>query len=210
MWSLGIGLDTAAQVVFRLGWVEEGIAAERVGVPDVDDGASHRPAVYVAYLAVHEQHLALFAAVVEPCFSLRERRSRDVERTLDGARRAALDAGLALRLIGAKVEEGLEAEAGHQQADLVRLPELGQVTHRGPELVRLDIELLDRLEQIRHDAVDDALHALVALVVPKTAYLAQQVLHVSGFEQQIAHCRFPSWGRGELLNRGLRPPRAKS
>jgi hypothetical protein len=35
--ALGIGLDATAEIVFRLRWVEEGIAAERVGVPDVDD-----------------------------------------------------------------------------------------------------------------------------------------------------------------------------
>src|SRR5271163_3977851 len=68
--TLGIGLDAAAQIVLRLGRVEERVAAERVGVPDVDNGAGHRLAVYVAHLALHEQHLALFAAVVEPCFSL--------------------------------------------------------------------------------------------------------------------------------------------
>src|SRR5271166_6213060 len=142
--ALGIGLDAAAQIVFRLRRVEERIAAERVGVPDVDDGASYRLAVCVAHLAVHEQHLARLAAVVEPCFSLGERCPRDIERTLYGARRAALDAGFALRLVRAKVEERFDAEAGHQQADLARLAQLGQVTHCGPELVRLNVELFDR------------------------------------------------------------------
>jgi hypothetical protein len=180
--ALGIGLDTAAEIVFWLGRVEEGIAAERVGVPDVDDRASHRLAAYVAHLAVYEQHFALLAAVVEPCFPLRERCARDVERTLDGARGAALDARLALRRVRAKVEKGFEAEAGHQQADLVPLAELGQVTHRRPELVRLDVELLDRLEQVRHDAVDDALQPSIALVVTETADLSQEVPHFRGLE----------------------------
>ena len=56
-----------------------------------------------------------------------ERRAGDVERALDGARRAALDAGVALGLVHAQVEEGLDAEAGDQQADLVGLAEPGDV-----------------------------------------------------------------------------------
>jgi hypothetical protein len=38
--------------------VEEGVAAERVGVPDVDNGASQRLAVYLADPAVHGQYVA--------------------------------------------------------------------------------------------------------------------------------------------------------
>ena len=134
-------------------------------MPDIDDGAGDRLAVHVADLAVHEQHFALLAAVVEPRLALEERRARDIERTFDGARRAALDAGLALRLVHAEVEEGFKAEARHQQADFVRLSELGEVTHGGPEFVRLDIEVFDRAEQVGDDAMHDALHPRVTLVV---------------------------------------------
>ena len=99
--------------------------------------------VRVPDLAFHEQHLALLGVLVEPRLALRERRAGDVERALDGARRAALQPGTALLLVHHQVEEGLDAETGDEQADLVRLAEPRQVAHRRPELGRRDVELLD-------------------------------------------------------------------
>ena len=112
-------------------------------------------------MAVHEQHFALLAAVVEPRLVLEQRCARDIERAFDGARCAALDARLALRLVHAEVEEGFKAEARHKQADFVRLSERGEVTHGGPEFIRLDIEVFDRAEQVGDDAMHDALHPRV-------------------------------------------------
>ena len=78
----------------------------------------------------------------------------------------------------AQVNEGLEAEPRHQQPDLARLAERGQVAHRGPELVRLDVEVLDGAEQVGDDAVHDALHARVALVGVEAGGHGQQGLHL--------------------------------
>ena len=188
--ALGVRLDAPPQIVFRLRRIEEGVAAKRVGVPDIHDCAGDGFAAGVAHLAVHEQRLAPFAAIVEPRFALRKRRCRDIKRPFNGARRAALDAGPSLGFVHPHVEEGFKAEARHQEAGLVRLSERCQVAHRRPELVRLDVKLLDRPKQVRHDAMYDALQPSIAIVVIQTAYLAEQVQYRLCVQQRVAHYRF--------------------
>src|SRR5580692_8326797 len=187
--ALGIRLDAPPQVVLRLRRIEEGVAAERIRVPDIHDCAGDGFADGVAHLAAHEQSLALFAAVVEPRFALRKRRSRDIKRPFNGARRAALDAGLSLGPVHPHVEEGFKAEARHQQPGLVRLAERCQVAHRRPELVGLNVKLLDRPKQVRHDAMYDALQPSIATVVIQTAHLAEQVLYGLCVQQRVTHGR---------------------
>ena len=160
--ALAIRLDLAAQVPGRLRAVEEGIAALGVGVPDVDDGVRHRVAGGVADLATHEQDVARLRVLVEAGAALLERRVGDPEWALDGARRAALEAGQALFFVEAEVEEVLETEAGGEQAALVGLADLADVTDGGPELGRGDVEFFDGLEQVAHDALDDGFQARVA------------------------------------------------
>ena len=188
--ALGVGLDPAAQVVLRLAGVEERVAALGVGVPDVDDRAGDRLAVHVADLALHDQDLAGLAAVVEPGLGLRERRAGDVERALDGAGRAALDAGLALGLVHAQVEEGLDAEAGDQQAGLVGLAEPGDVGDAGPELVGLDVEVLDGAEHVLRHAADDRLDAGVARGRADAGDAVEQRLHVGVVDEGFGHWCF--------------------
>jgi hypothetical protein len=126
-------------------------------------------AVLVADLAFHDQDLAGLGAVVEPGEALLLRRAGDVERALDGARRAALDAGAALLLVELDVEEGLDAEARDEQAGLVGLAELRDVGDAGPELVGRDVELLDGAHHVLGDAADDRLDARVAGVASRPA-----------------------------------------
>ena len=146
-------------------------------MPDIDDGAGDRLAVGIAHLPVHEQHLALLGAVIQLRFTLGKRRAGNVERALDGARRAAFQAGAALGLVQTQVEEGLQAKAGHQQSDLVGLAEHGQVAHGRPELVRLHIEILDGAEQVGDHALHDLLQPRIALVVVQAADPVHQCLH---------------------------------
>src|SRR3954452_24428909 len=129
---VGVGLDAPAQIVFRLGWIEERIPAQRVGVPDIDHGAGDRLAVRGADLTVHEQHLTLLATVVQPSLTLRKWGARDVQRALDRARRAAFDPSLLFSLVQPQVEEGLQTEARYEQSDLAGLAETGQVAHGRP------------------------------------------------------------------------------
>ena len=111
--SLGVGHDRAPQVEGALGLVEVGVVAERIGVPDFDQCSGDRLALRVGHLAVHEQDLALVGVVVQPGLALADRRSGDVERPFDGARRAArLDADLALLLVEPDIEIMIDTETG--------------------------------------------------------------------------------------------------
>ena len=121
-------------------------------------------------------------AVVQPRLALGERGAGDVERPLDGARRAALDPGLALRLVHPQVEEGLDAEAGDQQADLVGLAERGQVA-RPPTRIRPAGRRNPRSVRNMSDtsAMHDVLQPRVAAArCSRPLTLRQQFLHIGG------------------------------
>jgi hypothetical protein len=82
-------------------------------VPDLDQRAGDWVALGVGHLPVHEQDFALVRIVVQPGLALADRRSGDVERPFDGARRAArLDADLALLLVKPDIEIMIDAKAG--------------------------------------------------------------------------------------------------
>jgi hypothetical protein len=57
-------------------------------MPDVDHGTGNRLTIHVANLAIHEQDVALLAAIVEPCLALGQRCTGDIERAFDRPRRA--------------------------------------------------------------------------------------------------------------------------
>src|SRR3546814_1761809 len=101
----------AAVIVGALRRVEIAVIALGVGVPDIDDRAGDGLALGVADLAVHHQHLALVAAVVQARFTFGERRAGNVERPLDGAGRALLDAARLVGEIGMDVEEALDRKS---------------------------------------------------------------------------------------------------
>jgi hypothetical protein len=42
-------------------------------MPQIDHGAGDRLAIHVAHLPIHEQNLALLAAIVKPCLTLGQR-----------------------------------------------------------------------------------------------------------------------------------------
>ena len=125
----------------------------------------------------------MLRVLVEAGAALLKRSVGDPERALDGARRAALEAGQALLLVEAEVEEVLEAEAGGEQAALVGLADLADVADGGPELGRSDVELLDGLEQVAHDALDDLLQARVAAGLVEAGELVHQIGDRAGLEQ---------------------------
>ena len=156
-------------------------------MPHVDDGAGDGRAGGVADLALHEQHLALLRILVQPRLALLQRRVCDVERPFDGARRAALEAGAALLLVHDDVEEGLDAEPGDQQPDLVGLAEPGEVAARGPELGRRDVELLDDAAHVGRDPVDDALQSRVPAGLVEPGRAVQQLLDLGGVGQGLGH-----------------------
>ena len=156
-------------------------------MPDIDDRTGDRLAVHVADLPVHEQDFALLAAVIEPRLALRQRGAGHIERAFDRARRAAFDTGFALRLVHAQIEERFDAEARHQQPGFVRLTERGDIAHGRPELVGLDVEILDGAEQVGHHPMHDVLQARVARIVGQAADFGQQILHFLGVQQGFAH-----------------------
>jgi hypothetical protein len=96
--------------VFALAFVEERVHALCVGVPYVDDGASNRLAVHVAYDPVHEQHLAFVGAVIETGIGFRQRCVRDVERAFDGPRSTLFDAGRLVLGVHAQIEKMFKTE----------------------------------------------------------------------------------------------------
>ena len=63
--TFAVRIDRAAQVVLGLRGVEEGVAAQGVGVPDLDLGAGDRGAVDVTHLAGQPHGLALGRFIVQ-------------------------------------------------------------------------------------------------------------------------------------------------
>ena len=143
--------------------------------------------MHVAHLPVHEQDFTLLAAVIKPRLALGQRCTGHIKRAFDRAGRAALDTGFALRLVHAQVEEGFDAETRHQQCGFVRLAECGDIAHRGPEFIRLNVEIFDGAEQVGYQPMQDALHPRVAGVIGDTADLGEKVLHVLGVQQGFTH-----------------------
>ncbi len=86
-------------------------------------------------------------AVVHAGLALGEWSTGDIERALDGAERATLDAGLLLGLVEAQVEEMLERHARHEQAELVVLRSLRKEADAGPEFLHGHVALVDHLHQ---------------------------------------------------------------
>jgi hypothetical protein len=119
------------------------------------------------------------------------RRAGDVERALDGARRPALDPGRPLLGVDAQVDEVLDAQPRHEQPELVGLAGLGQVAHRGPELARGDVEVLDDPAGILDDAAHDLLDAGVAGLGREARDLVEQGLRLGGISD-LGHQRFLS------------------
>ncbi len=144
--------------------IEVRIAAQFIGVPDVQERAGDGIAVRVAHLAFHDQDLAARRILVQPRLSLGQRRARDVERPLDRARRARGPVGGLVGLFLADVDQAVEPQARGDQANLAAGAQAGKPIHAGPELVGLDVEVVDRAEQVRHDALRDLPDPFVARV----------------------------------------------
>ena len=130
---------------------------------------------------------ALVAAVVQPGKALRHRRSRHVQRSLDGARRAVLDPECCVFRIHAHVEVPVQAQARRQQAGLATRAELVQVGNASPVFVGSDVQVLDGLEQVGQDAVEDHLGAGVAALLVLPGGQTQEVLDFVGVENLNAH-----------------------
>ena len=158
-------------------------------MPHIDNCIGDGLSIHIADLAVHDQHLAVIAAVVQPRLGLEERRAGHVKRTFDRTRGALGDAlGLVLE-IGADIEEMLEAQARRPQAELRRAT--GNEVERMPEFVVGHVELVDRLEQVGHDLADDRLEPLVAGACMVGARdLVEEALNI-GRLRQLGHFKYP-------------------
>src|SRR5439155_5974115 len=130
---------------------------------DIDDGTGYRLAVDADDPTFHHhQFAALRVALVEPHFEFGERRTGNVERPFDGARRAGGAAGAAVRFVGADVEQAIEAEARSDEPVLPGLAEAREPVDTGPEFVRADVEIVDGAEQVADDSRDDLLKTRIA------------------------------------------------
>ncbi|MCY1237310.1 hypothetical protein D9M72_500000 [compost metagenome] len=161
--AVGVGDDGAAQVEVRLGLVEERVVAHQVGVPHFDLRARQRLAVGTVHRALHEQHfaLAIVTAIVKAGKAGAFRRAGHVERAFDGARRAAGQPGAGFGLVGADVQEALQPQAGGEQAQFLGRACLGEVLDALPHFAGAQVEVFDRLEQVRGQAHHHLLHARV-------------------------------------------------
>ena len=65
--------------------------------------------------------------------------------------------------VEADVEQAVEAEAGGDQPGLAARGQAGEPVDAGPELVGLDVEVVDGAEQVADDAGGDLVHARVAV-----------------------------------------------
>jgi hypothetical protein len=74
----------------------------------------------------------------------------------------------------AHVQVVVEAQARGQQGGLAVLAQIVEVVDGTPEFFRGDVQILDELEDIVHDAVNDGFYPLVAAGLVQTGYFFQQ------------------------------------
>ena len=75
-----------------------------------------------------------------------------------------------------------EAEACGEQAALVGLTDLTEITDGGPEFLRAHVEILDGLEQIAHDPLYDLLESLVTARLVEPGELVHQIGDRTGLQ----------------------------
>src|SRR3546814_10728024 len=119
--------------------------------------------------------------------ALLDRRAGHVQRALDGALGLVVHTRRRVDRVQAQVEEVVEAQPRGDQPGLSGRAQLVEPADRGPVLVRSDVQVVDRLEQVRHDAMDDMLGARVALVAVESADGLQEALDYRGIEDLDAH-----------------------
>src|SRR3954463_16092237 len=75
-----------------------------------------------------------------------------------------------------RTEIVIDAETGRKQRILVALAKLGQITQRRPELFRLDIEIIDDVEEVKQHAIDDRLDPRIGLFDLRAGNAVNQLL----------------------------------
>src|SRR5262249_9830641 len=140
-------------------------------------------------------------ALVEPGLVLGYRRPLDVQRALDGARRAVAEAaGAAVSLVGTDVEQAVEAQAGGDEAALPPGAHAPQPVGGAPGRAGAHVQFVDGAEQVGHDARGDGAHALVALGMAAGVDALQQLLDAEFIAHGLSPERSGS-GRVNLTNR---------
>ncbi|MNT18139.1 hypothetical protein D3C72_1533210 [compost metagenome] len=201
--AFGIGDDTSAQVVVRLGAVEVRIGALGVGMPQVHHGASHRLALLVQDTALEEHHRARIQAVVHPYFAFGHRCAGYIQRPFDGARSTAADAGFGILGIQLQVQVVFDAQPGHQQAGFLARTQAVEVIHRLPEFIRGDLQVFDDAGDVVDDTVGHQLHARATLVVVQATDFFEEFLDIGSVSNLHGHDMYL-----ELLLSALRVQRS--
>ena len=167
-------------------------------MPDLDLGAGDRGTVDIAHLASQPHHLSIgITAVVHARKAFRFRGAGHVERAFDGARRAASALGFGIDSVLAQVKEVVKAEPWRKQAELGLAAQGIEQVNTRPILFLGDIEVVDQLEQVAHQAVDNLLGAVVAAGLVETGdsvdkfldFGSVKNLHGHGVTLSLVFCR---------------------
>src|SRR5450830_130003 len=141
----GVGHNATTQVEFGLAFIEVGIVALAVGLPQVYQGTSDRLPLQFQDLALdkHRRRDIIFGTIIHTGIALTERRAGYIQRPFNRARSSSGAPGFGLPGIVEQIQKVLHPQARYQQPCFVAFAETVDVFDTSPEFIVTDVQLFN-------------------------------------------------------------------